>query len=623
MDAVLTSLLSLLCFFLPGFLLYPLLRPYRVGRVASIGIAIALQTVWFTALASIWRYHWLLQAISLLIFDLLLIWKLWQTRQLQQIWQIWRLPLQAWQWALCLSILLVYLAPITFLPVPMDVDAQGFGYLVLTVRESGSIFSLAPFYPNIGWFYSPAFFLFPAFLSDISGTTITASMFGFSHLLALGLVAGIGSLGRRMAGEMGGWWAGFFAAAGMAIYTSLLDSAYTSMLGIWNTVTFLYCMDLLLAQKERRATLLLWFSALSLGSVLLAHPDSIIQLLIVYIPFYLSGWLALPRFNKTQYIRLIFWVPLLGVLICLPWLSRSLWLVPHIDVHERQMPALRWLNWMVLVNGVLPFVLAVLGGWWAGRKRHWLDIWNITWMLAVIEFAALGNLDKLSLQTSLDPMKVFYPFGIAWHAPIVPVPLLAMRTMQAVSPTLARWLAWKRWRTPVLFTTLALLTLAFTFHQPILRWLKGAVRPIVGAVATPADLQAYRWVRENTPTTARLLNYPGTYEGQWVPVLTERYAVFSREQLFFTHAAPLFAEWERFTPVFLDPQNPTAQALLCEHPVDYIVVPQLLNRPQLFEQQYRLRPPDYLPQVSWFAHTDYLTLQVDFDGAQVWKISCE
>jgi hypothetical protein len=142
-------------------------------------------------------------------------------------------------------------------------------------------------------------------------------------------------------------------------------------------------------------------------------------------------------------------------------------------------------------------------------------------------------------------------------------------------------------------------------------------------VATPADLQAYRWVRENTPTTTRLLNYPGTYEGQWVPVLTERYAVFSREQLFFTHAAPLFAEWERFTPVFLDPRSTASQTLLCEHQVNYIVVPQLLNRPQLFAQQYRLRPPDYLPQASWFADADYLTLQADFDGAQIWEISCE
>ncbi|HYO89664.1 MAG TPA: hypothetical protein VER79_13520, partial [Candidatus Limnocylindrales bacterium] len=52
---------------------------------------------------------------------------------------------------------LLFIIPALVLPVPLDTDAQGFGYLALMARMGGDFRTLTPFHPDISYLYSPAF----------------------------------------------------------------------------------------------------------------------------------------------------------------------------------------------------------------------------------------------------------------------------------------------------------------------------------------------------------------------------------------------------------------------------------------------------------------------------------
>ena len=57
--------------------------------------------------------------------------------------------------------------PMLSFPVPFDTDAQGFGYLALTIREGGSLSTLAPWHPEISYVYSPGALVVFASLSRL------------------------------------------------------------------------------------------------------------------------------------------------------------------------------------------------------------------------------------------------------------------------------------------------------------------------------------------------------------------------------------------------------------------------------------------------------------------------
>jgi hypothetical protein len=57
-----------------------------------------------------------------------------------------------------------------------------------------------------------------------------------------------------------------------------------------------------------------------------------------------------------------------------------------------------------------------------------------------------------------------------------------------------------------------------------------------------------------------------------------------------------------------------------EHGIDYVVVPQWLNRPEVRPTQFRWREPERLLQLSRFSDAEYLVLVADFDGAQIWQL---
>ena len=67
---------------------------------------------------------------------------------------------------------LIFIIPALIAPVPLDTDAQGFGYLALTARLGGGFDTLAPFHPEIHYLYSPGFPALVAYLSHQLGLGI-------------------------------------------------------------------------------------------------------------------------------------------------------------------------------------------------------------------------------------------------------------------------------------------------------------------------------------------------------------------------------------------------------------------------------------------------------------------
>ena len=605
-------------FGLPGVLLHLNLRGRGFGMIPSLGLGMAALTVVYSVVASAVGYSFFLQLGLAVALDAALLLALFAGGVPRPI--RWWPRLERWQWLLIALIGVVYLAPAFLIPVPLDTDAQGFGLLIATVRASTSISTLAPFYPQVGWYYSPAFFLFGAQLADLTGAGIHTVMLGFSHLLSLGVIAGIGALGSRMGGHASGWWAAIVASGGVALFTTLMDSAYTNLLGLWLTSTFLWMLGEALRSGKRRDIVV---AGMCLSAVLLGHPDSILHLLLAYVLFYVSSFFVFPRLSRSQYLRLTVIIPVIGVLFSLPWLLETLPLVWKIDVHERQSPQLQHLFWLFFINGGWVPLAALLGMWWAIRRRHWLDIWSLTWVLPIVEISSLGNLDVLSRRSSVDPLQVMYPLGMAWHATIIPLSLLAVRGLHPMGKWVESRMRWKPWLSGGLAFSLIGCLLGVVFFRPIVVWSKTVVPDITGAVASSADVDAYRWLRANSSRSATVLNYPGRYEGQWVPVITERESVYIRDQLFYVGAGALRQRQQNMAAAYLDPASEGAHDLMYEHGIDYVVVPQWLNRPALLPRQLRWREPARLPQHSRFSDAKYLELVADFDGAQVWQLKDE
>jgi hypothetical protein len=605
---------SCIIFGLPGVLIHLSLKEKGFHLIPCLGIGLSFIVVLYSTVASVIGYSYYLQLGITIVLDIIL---LVHNRSKLRNSIAWTNRLESWQWLLLSLITLVYVGPAFVIPVPFDTDAQGFGLLIATVRASGSINNLAPFYPEVGWYYSPAFFLIGAELADLTGAGIHEVMLGFSHLLSLGVIASIGSLGMRMGGSKTGWWATVASAAGLSLYTTLMDSAYTNLLGIWLTATFLWMLGQVMSRKS---DLNLAIAGICLSAVLLGHPDSIIHLILAYLCFYLTAVFVRPRFNRKEYLSVMIIVPVIGVIVSLPWLFSTFSMLGQISVHERQSPQLHHLLWVFIVNGGLVPFFALLGVWWASRRRHWLDIWSISWLVPIVEISSLGNLDALSRRTLIDPLQIFYPLGMAWHATIIPIALLAARGLEPIGDWIASKRFWKEWLVTILSIMLFLGGIALMMNKSVVSWTRTYVPQITGALATPADVHAYQWLRDNSPSDSKVLNYPGRYEGQWAPVISERTAVYIRDQLFYIGADNLRNLQHTMTVAFLDPSSDEAYDLIVKHEIDYVVVPQWFNVSGILQTELRWREPDKLPQASLFKDADYLDMVANFDGAQVWQV---
>ncbi len=523
---------------------------------------------------------------------------------------------------------LIFVIPALIVPVPLDTDAQGFGYLALSARLGGSFDTLAPFHPEITYLYAPGFTLIAAYLSQQLGQGLHHVQLGIGAVLSFVCVLLAFDLGSEIRDKRLGRAMAIAMLAGMGLFTAYMDSHYTTVLAMVFALAFV-----IFTLRYVRAGLLADAIAagLMLGAAVLSHPDTTIILGLGYIPWLLTMWLGKPRPTLRRWLVLAFGVPLVALLGILPWLFRVSTLLGS-DIVSPFTRSLDYWRILVFYHGIWTIPVAILGAWLGLRKRDQATILAIGWLVLVVDFSTLGVLEGLFPWLVAPILRYDYPFSIAWHGPIIPYTILAGSGLLWLWDRFfeVRWgAALHRHAYEIMGMTVAILLGVLVFNQQILQISKGRVG-FFGAFSSAADVQAMEWLKQNTPTDSRILNFPGSafdnsHESDWVPVISERDSVYYRWQPFFRNNEASIAEQDRLRAFWEDPADPTNAQILTDASIDYVIVPQLVTNPDSLETMFRWRAPfdSWIEMRSLPADAPYLELVLDVDGAQIYQFKTQ
>ncbi len=515
---------------------------------------------------------------------------------------------------------LVFVVPVLVLPVPLDTDAQGFGYLGLLARLGGDFKTLAPFHPEISYLYAPSFTLITAYLSQQLGQGLHHVQMAVGAVLSILLVWLAYDFGAEYRDKRLGRAMAIAMFAGVGLFTAYMDSHYTTLLGLVFAMAFLIFALRFLRDGHWPDALA---AGLMLGSVALAHPDTTIILALGYVPWLATMWFGQPRPTLRRWLVLAAGVPLVALAGILPWLLNIRDLLGADIVSPFTRDPNYW-RVMILYNGVWIVPVAILGAFFGLRRREQPSILAVGWLVFVLEFSTLGILEAL-IPSIIEPaLRYDYPFSIAWHGPIIPFSILGGVGLL--------WL-WDRFGESRLGERLyrqsyaiigmlgVVVLLGLIFNQEILTFSKDKVG-FFGAFSSHADVSAMTWLKQNTPPDARVLNFPGPQEGDWVPVVSERDSVYYRWQPFFRGDADSLAEQEQLRAFWENPVDPANADLLREAGVDYVIVPQVVSNPDSIKTMFRWRAPftELINMQSSVADAPYLELVFDADGAQVYAL---
>lgn len=523
------------------------------------------------------------------------------------------------------TVLLFFTIPALILPVPLGTDAQGFGYLGLMARLGGGFRTLGPWHPEIEYLYSPGFTVLIAYLSQQLGQGMHTVQISVAAVLGLLLVWVAYDFGAELRDKRLGRTMAFAMLASLGLYTAFLDSHYTTLLGLLFGLAFLTYAMRYLREPNRYDAIA---AGLMLGSLVLAHPDSTIIIGLGYGPWLLTMWFGKPRPTLKSWVVLAAVIPLIALAAISPWLLniRDLLGAEIVSPFERNPDYWRV---MVLYHGIWIVPAAVLGAILGVRQRSQAAILAVGWMVMVLEFASLGILERLVPGLMAPILRYDYPFSIAWHGPIIPYAILG--------GTALLWL-WDR-LLPTRFGSLMLragpvvigailvgIVAVIVFNQQFLALSKGRIG-IYGTFSSAADVRAMEWLKANTPADAKVLNFPGTqfdnsHESDWVPVISERQSVYYRWQPFFRHTEASLAEQDRLRAFWANPADPSHAELLAADGIDYVIVPQVVTRPESIAEMFRWRAPftELVEMQSAVRDAPYLELVFDSDGAQVYAV---
>lgn len=610
---------------LPGYLIHRAwLRHAGLSWRACAGLVFAAQTVLLTNLAAVAGYRFgvaLVVLAGLLAGVALAAYRTHAGRQPADV------PLSLAEGLFQALIMMVFLGPALVLFLPLDTDAQGFGHIALMVREGGTITTLAPFQPDVAYLYSAAPFVWWAFFSDLFSLPLHQVMLPFSHLVA-GFTALLSiDLGQWLAPGRPRmrWLYPLMVTAGLGLFLSVMDSAYTSVLAVCLIAVFLIFAAYAISTGGKG-----WLppalAAVPLAGVALSHPDTILILLIGYVPFYATYWLVKVREEAWQtWLRFFVWIPAIGVLLTIPWTLRALPLFFEDQVISPFQLSLRHWRLLVLYQGVLVPALALIGVGIAAVRRSFTDVLMLTWAVFVIDFSMFGLAERLFLPFGIDIMRYMYPHSIAWRGPILPWAYLAASALDGI---LARWppiTLTERRAASLCGAGLAAIGLLVAFNRPVL----AATRPYLsffGAFSSRPDLAALAYLRQNTPADGTLiLNYPLGFEGHWVMVISEREAVVFRDQPFFHGAEPYYARMEQLETLYFDLAQPGAYEAIREHGITHVFIPQIVTYPERYDDvadTIRWRWPEQYWQPLLYdpAQVEWLTLAYEAGGARVYAV---
>ncbi|HLU08026.1 MAG TPA: hypothetical protein VK003_00030, partial [Oceanobacillus sp.] len=309
---------------------------------------------------------------------------------------------------------LVFILPALALPVPLDTDAQGFGYLALLARMGGGFFSLAPFHPEISYLYAPGFTALTAYLSQQLGQGLHHVQLAVSAVLAFMLVLLAYDFGAEFQDKRLGRAMALAMIGGMGLFTAFMDSHYTTLLAM--VFAFAFLIFALRYLKEGLPADAI-AGGLMLGAVVLCHPDTTIILGLGYIPWLLTMWLGQPKPTPKRWLVLVIGVPLVAILGLSPWLLNVRELLGSEIVSPFERDPNHW-QVMLLYHGIWIVPVAILGAIIGLRRRDQTAILSVGWLLLIIDFSTTGILESLFGDLLAPAFRFDYPFSIAWHGPI-------------------------------------------------------------------------------------------------------------------------------------------------------------------------------------------------------------
>jgi hypothetical protein len=526
---------------------------------------------------------------------------------------------------------LIFLLPVLIFPVPLGTDAQGFGYLALMMRLGSTLDTLAPFQPNVEYLYAPGFPALAAYISQQLNLGL--------HSVQFALSAGFGVMLVWLAYDFGSEWRDKRLGRAMALcmligtglLTAYLDSHFTTLLALVFAFAFLiYILRFTRHQRPLDAIA----AGLTLGAVVITHPDTTIILLLGYVPWLATTWVGKPRPTLRMWLVLAFAIPLIGIVAISPWLwsIRDLIGADIVSPFER---SLDYWRLTVVYQGGIVVLLSIVGAVIGLRARDQMTILAVGWLIAAFDFAVTGIIPTLFGGLLAPILRYDYPFSIAWHAPIIPYAVLGGVGLLWLWD---RWLearvgVWLHRAAPALLVAALLLGVgSLLIVQPLLAFSKGRIGGY-GAFSSAADVAAGEWLKANTPPDALILNHPGPHEADWSPVIAERETIYFRPQPFFRDNGDgevgtidaFSPTQERLLAFWRDPADSAHHALLLDAGIDYVQVPQLVANPASFATMFRWRLPfiDPTAQQSCVCDAAYLTMVFEQDGAEVYAVNTE
>jgi hypothetical protein len=342
-----------------------------------------------------------------------------------------------------------------------------------------------------------------------------------------------------------------------------------------------------------------------------------------YVPWLLTMWFARPR-QTEHWPGLAVGIPLLALVGVAPWLVR---IAPLLGGDIRSPFEISSAHMLIatVYHGPLVVLLSLPGIALALRRRAPFDLLMLVWLILVYDFSSFGVLKAL-FGGLLEPiLRYDYPFSIAWHGPIIPYLYFAavgllwlLDRRRAATDRLVRAAS-----VPVLVATALVALILVANADAIVAASKNTPFMMYGAFSSRADVRAMEWLKANTTTDVLILNHPGLHEADWGPVIAQRDMVYFRPQPFFRGAETALARQEALRAFWRDPTDAANEALLAQHGIDYVLVPQVFTQPEALRGMFRWRPP--LPEAASYAvgavaDAPYLTLVYEDEGAQVYRV---
>ena len=538
-------------------------------------------------------------------------------------------PRARWRWpserdfAFLVVTAALFGAIVLVLPVPLDTDAQGFGYLALTLRDGGDFTTLAPWHPETEYLYSPGYIGLIAHFSARLNLGIHTLQLVISAATATLFVWLAYDFGCELDGSRTGRAFMLAALIGTGMVTAFMDSHYTALLSLTFALAFLV-FTLRFLETWRWSSAL--FAAICLAGAPLSQPDTTIALIIGYAPWLLLLAFSQPRPRLASWLVIAAVIPLVALGIVAPWLNSLADLLSSNIESPFAVDRDHWRT-LIFMHGGIIVGLALIGARIGLRQRKPAHLLMLVWLAGIVEFSTLGLLES-NFPAIMEPLlKYDYPFSLAWHGPIIPYTVLGGLGLLWLADRIGaeradRWAG--RLAFPVLTLALAAIVGGVVFFEPLLALSKDYLS-FYGAFSSADDVDAMLWLRDNAPEGARVLNHPGPHEADWAPVISERDTIFFRPQPFFRHTERAEAEQDVFRAFWLDPANRAADypSLFAEHGVQYVLVPQVFGNPESFEDMIRWRPP--LEEAASY-HAEaieslaYLRLVYDRNGARVYEV---